>query len=616
MPGTCLALLALAMGRTLHGAALAVLSVVAAACGKGDAERGSSEPEAGVDSASMPSMDGGDDGLTPITGDGAPGACGRSVTLAVGATDGGAPEPFDVIVVADNADGITFSNADLANGLKNLLAHVAGQSVRFFLLSTTQYGASSKAATDQLTGKNLVSWSSSVTGAADANPVSEYSQTCLDTTGKSIPCPTQWIGTQMYSTHGQWTFTLPPPVAAITPGMTSAQIAAQQQALSSAVLALGGGGSEEEQPICTLARYITQKGFAFPQRAVFLVISDEDDTNPPLDCLTAYDFSMKQIASGARQPCTSGCAGYTYQVTRPTTTATENYTCVPKDDQGNLYPSLGKARSLGLGGTFTCGACNADETTLASNDCGVGYVVQGCAVTCGAGSNSCSVDLPTNAVDACTQAFQENGTNYASLVDYCTKVDFAGPGTADAGAWGNCTVQGYSPSDAGASFSDTDQKTPVFDVGSSAEMVSSFKNAASVVFGATGFKVETIQLDPAFSCPMGPGQSYAPTLRTLATSSADVFSLCGSYAGALAQVQSFAAGVVGDYALALGPSDAISTVTVTTSSGAVRTVPAGDYSYAGGVLTFASGTLTPGDATIQVTIAGQACRADASGTTR
>ena len=602
------------MGKTVHGAALAALAIAGVACGSGDAEHGSSQGEAGVDSASLVSTDAGDDGFSPITGDAAPGACGRSVTLPVGTTDGGAPVPVDVVIVADNADGITFSNADLANGLKNLLANVAGQSVRFFLLSTTQYGASSKAATDQLTGKNLVSWSSSVTGAADANPVSEYSQTCLDTTGKSIPCPTEWIGTQQYSTHGEWTFTLPPPVAAITPGMTSTQIAAQQQALSSAVLALGGGGSEEEQPICTLARYITQKGFTFPQRALFLVISDEDDTNPPTDCLSAYDFSMKQIASGARQPCASSCAGYTYEVTRPVTTATENYTCVPKDDQGNLYPSLGKTHTIGIGGTFTCGACNADETTLATNDCGVGYVVQNCAITCAAGSNSCSVDLPTNAVDACTQSFQQNGTTYASLVDYCAKVDFAG--TADAGAWGACTVQGYNPSDAGASYSDTNEKTPVFAVGSSAAMVSSFKNAANGVFGATGYKVETIQLDPAFSCPIGPGQSYAPTLRTLATSSADVFSLCGSYAGALAEVQSFTVGVVGDYPLALGPSDAISTVTVTTSSGAVRTVPAGDYSFAGGVLTFASGTLTPGDATIQVTIAGPACRADGSGGTR
>jgi hypothetical protein len=54
-----------------------------------------------------------------------------------------------------------------------------------------------------------------------------------------------------FTLTGTWEFQMPPPVAAITLGITTAQLAAQQKKIADAVLALGGGGAPLEQPVCT-----------------------------------------------------------------------------------------------------------------------------------------------------------------------------------------------------------------------------------------------------------------------------------------------------------------------------------------------------------------------------
>lgn len=511
-----------------------------------------------------------------------PGACERTVTLAVSIPDAGTPQPFDVMIVADNADGLTYSMPNLASGLKNLLANVAGQSARFFFLSTTQYGASSKAAVSQTTGKDLVSWSSTVTGAADANPVTQYSQQCDNGSGAAAACPMTYTGTQSYDLHGAWTFTMPPPIAAVTPGMTAAQIAAQEQAIANAILNSGGGGSEEEQPICTLSRYMTQPASVLPKRAVFIVISDEDDITPPAHCLAAYDFKTMPEAPISQVPCySSNCQGYTFQAQGTATNVGLAYSCVPVDDKGVTYPSQGKARTLSTSGLKTCAAtsCTADEQMLAANDCGTGYVVQNCTVTCMSGPAGCSLERSSNTPDICTQSFQQAGVTYANLADYCAKTTTL----TDGSNWGSCQSSGFDDVDGGGGptlYSATETTTRVVEGASmTADMATQFRTAATAAFGASGYRVETIQFDPSFSCPMGPGQSYGPTLRTLATTPADVFSICGDYSAALSGVSSFAAAIANAYPLTLAPGETIVAVAVVDSSGTARPLLSTDYAY-------------------------------------
>src|SRR4051812_7966447 len=56
--------------------------------------------------------------------------CQRTVNLAT--VPVAKPEPFDVVIVADNSDSVSWSRASLASGLKTLLANVHGSEARFF----------------------------------------------------------------------------------------------------------------------------------------------------------------------------------------------------------------------------------------------------------------------------------------------------------------------------------------------------------------------------------------------------------------------------------------------------------------------------------------------------
>jgi hypothetical protein len=572
-----------------------------------DGGGGSPQPEAAADAPLLFDIDGM-----------APNACTRTATLSV--VSGGAPQPFDVVIVADNADGLGFSQSDLAKGLQNFVSAVSGRAVRFFLLSTTQYGASSQAAISRFDGSPLVSWSSSVSGAPDANPVTQYSQTCTDPDGKPIACPTFPQGNP-YELHGTWSFTMPAPIGAITPSMTPAQLAAQQQAVSSAILGLGGGGSEEEQPICTLSRYIAQPASALPKHAAFVVLSDEDDTTPARDCLAAYDYTAKPLSTEqSEESCTSNCDLWDYQEIAPSAATSLSYDCVPVDDKGQQYPAKAEPHTLSQDSLPSCPAtsatsCSSSQLASAANDCGTGYVVQGCTAACvTAEGRYCGLERTTDAVDLCTQSFQENGTTYANLAAYCAQLN---PGFT----FGGCARYGFDYVDASTSngYSTSEQKTQVVDgVGNTADMISSFKTRAAAAFGGSGYQVETIQLDPSFSCALGPGQGYGPTLRTLASSGADVFSICGSYADALKRVQSFADALQSAYALTLGAAETIASVVATGGSGVTRLLPAGAYTYdaAAATLTFVAGTLLPGDTSVAVTIATATCGTDSGVTAR
>lgn len=119
-------------------------------------------------------------------------ACSRSVNLrGITITR---PVPFDVIIVADNTDSLSWSRDSLSSGLKNLLARVHGHEARFFVLTTTQYGASSQDAVSPLTGKDIVSWRDSVSRSPYKNEVTSYRQECTDGKGAPRTCPTSRRG--------------------------------------------------------------------------------------------------------------------------------------------------------------------------------------------------------------------------------------------------------------------------------------------------------------------------------------------------------------------------------------------------------------------------------------
>ena len=554
----------------------------------------------------LPTLDG-------SLGDASPGqedsACVRSVNIR--GVSIARPVPFDVVIVADNSDSLSWSRDSLSAGLKNLLARVHGHEARFFVLTTTQYGASSQAAISPITGEDIASWRDSVSGAAYLNAVTTYQQDCTDGNGAPRTCPkAPQTLIEAWKVKGTWKLAMPASVAAITADMDDAAIAVQQQRIADAILALGGGGSPQEQPICTLLRYIGQDATALPKHAVFVVLTDEDDTSPPEACLSGYDADQQVNTFTSEVLCDSNCTSYLYLTQKPSQEVTLNFTCVPVDDKGTAQPERATQKSLiaqpfaqctGDAGIPT-GSCTNDELTKAGVECGAGNVVQSCTHSCvvGRGVIQCYLTRPDNKTDICTQPFDLNGIHYANLADYCSRSSGTG--------WQACDVRGLKTTtvDGGTYTSNSEYTTPLVPAKSTADLIQSFKNSADRLIGRSNYWVEAIVLDPAFSCPLHSGQSYASNLRSLASSASDVFPLCEDYAPAIERIASFASYLIQTtFPLDLDAYEAVDSVVVTNKQGVRRTVVAASYNYdrAAKLLSFGAGVLTAQDESLAVNVA-------------
>jgi hypothetical protein len=522
------------------------------------------------------------------------------------------PVPFDVVIVADNTDSLSWSRDNLSAGLKNLLGRVHGHEARFFVLTTTQYGASSQAAVSPLTGKELVSWHDSVSGAAYVNAITTYHQDCTDGRGAPTPCPKAPPDiAQSWKVKGSWQFTMPAAVATITPDMDDGEIAVQQKRIADAILALGGGGSQQEQPICTLLRYIGQDTTALPKHAIFVVLTDEDDTSPPDVCLASYEALQQTGLSGSKVACDSNCPEYVYLVNRRNQEERLEFTCLPVDDKGTAHPEQATRKSLVTKMVAVCtsdagtttGTCADADLTKAGVECGAGTVVKDCAHTCAdsKGYVQCNLSRSDNKIDLCTQPFDQSGVRYASLVDYCSQ-RIGGTG------WETCTVMGLkpAPTDGGTGASQSEHTTPLVSAKTTVDMIQSFKSSADRLIGKSNYSIEAIVLDPAFSCPLHSGQSYATNLRTLASSSGDVFPLCDDYAPAIERIATFADYLIQTtFALDLDEYEAVDSVVVTNKQGQQRAVADAGYSYdrRAKQLRFNAGVLTAQDESLAVSVA-------------
>ena len=511
------------------------------------------------------------------------------------------PEPFDVVIVADHSGSISWSRENLTEGLQNLLEYVHGQEVRFFLLTPTQYGASSAKA---LTAGNapLVSFRDPVTQEPYQNAVTEYVMSCNDVNGAAVNCDQRrdYEGKGLHL-KGTWEFQMPDPLAAITPEMSDADVAAQQTKIADSILALGSAGAQIEQPLCSLNRYIRQLAAALPKHAVFLVLSDEDDSSTPDQCLLSYTYA--EAGEPADTPCDTDCdfTRYTANFLKPV--ESNDYTCMPVDDDGTRHPE-GAYRGGGVSsGNPECTPgpatpCGSAQQALAQEFCGEGYLAEDCTVSCSGGSGyQCRVDLPLPdvSVDACTQSFSLGGVSYANVPDYCERTSGDSP-------FMDCDGNTY---DFGGSMvyygAETIEK--LVEVETTPELVGSFIAKADAAFGAGEYFVATILHDPTFDCDVSGGQSYGTTLKTLATTPGDVFPLCGDYAPALQRIRSFAQRLVKTvYQVTLQEEEELGAIKLIDRAGNERTLEPGDYTFdrPTGTLTLHDGVLAPNDVSLEL----------------
>ncbi len=321
------------------------------------------------------------------------GACSRTVSLR-GVTIA-RPVPFDVVIVADNSDSLSWSRDSLSAGLANLLSRVHGHEARFLVLTTTQYGKSSQGAVSPLNGEDLVVWKDSVSGSPYLNEMTTYVETCVDGEGAPTTCPKRSVRDYSVSWKltGKWELQMPTAVAAITPDMDDAAIVAEQKRIAEKILALGGGGSQQEQPICTLLRYIGQGSSALPKHAIFVVLTDEDDTSPSSVCLGGYYATQQVSPTTTVELCTSNCSVYDYSMLKRSEEERIAFDCVPVDDKGKEHPESTTPKTLVTTYAARCDgattfACSDVDLRQAGVECGAGTVVKNCTHSCGASAGS------------------------------------------------------------------------------------------------------------------------------------------------------------------------------------------------------------------------------------
>jgi hypothetical protein len=513
----------------------------------------------------------------------------------------GEPAPFDLVIVADHSMSLAWSRDELARGLRDLLTNVQGRNVRVFLLTPTQYGASSAAAKKALTGDAVVGWQDPVSGNAYEDAVTEYVQSCTDPAGAVIECPDP-KGKMPYTVRGTWGFQMPEPIATISPDMSAAAFAAEAEAVELAILDTVGRGSPQEQSLCTLARYISQPSASLPQHAVFLLITDEDDKSRPDDCLASYESELKvhKVEQGTTA-CDSGCDAYRYTMQGTRHWQRMPFTCAAFTDTGERIAGTDKNSWYNLAAVASCdsivpGPCTDAERATIEPHCDSGLELAECVRECASQDTYCRVDLPQAGSDACTSSFSYNGTTWPNLAAYCA---------AQGSGWHDCAGGGvniqYTESHSG-----TYKQTNVTPgTTNTADMGAYFKSMAAKAFSAGGYLLEGIVLDPSFSCKLGSGQSYATNLSEFIGDPSHLFPLCEAYGPALDGVLGFAQTLIQtQFTLQLEDDEHVTSVIIIDKNDAERQLPSTAYQFdeATGMLEVEPTAIRGDDANLRVEI--------------
>jgi hypothetical protein len=528
---------------------------------------------------------------------GAGGECEREVTLQ--AVVLGEPAPFDLIIVADHSDSLAWSRDELSTGLQNLLTHVQGRSVRVFLLTPTQYGASSQAANTAFSTTTIVAWQDPQTLEPYTNAVTEYVETCNDPSGHRIACP-EPASDVLRDEYGKWSFVMPEPVAVIEPDMTDAEFASEQGAVRDAILALGGTGSPEEQPLCTLGRYVSQAASVLPENAVFVVITDEDDVSVPDDCLVSFDMSIHETTQDTgTEPCSADCDAYRYGMTGDSYLKIYPFTCAAFSDTGERIAGSERGGWLNVPAAENCtglsGACTAEEEAEAAKSCESGLTLVECTRECMIQAARCEVDVSDPSIDACNESFSYNGQTWANLAAYCAT---RGAGFRDCSGGGVNFL-------ASTSISGSQTHTNLMPGTDASAVAGYFTSRVASAFGPGRYLIEGIVFDPRFGCQLGTGQSYATNLIGAIGDPTHVFSLCDSYAPALDGVLDFAQALITtEFLLTLADDEHVTAVVVLAKDGSERNLLASDYTFdeASGRLSIEKSAIHASDANLRVEV--------------
>jgi hypothetical protein len=250
------------------------------------------------------------------------------------------------------------------------------------------------------------------------------------------------------------------------------------------------------------------------------------------------------------------------------------FTCSAYDDMGQQIPGTDMMSWYNLGAQANCdgiepGPCTEEEAAQIQEFCDSGLLVSSCERECATQEFPCRVELPAP-TDACNGPFEYGGQTYANLASYC----------ADQGSdWQKC-VGGGLTIQYETSFSGGYRQENLMPGENTDALGSYFKAGAQAAFGIGKYLLEAIVFDPSFSCTLGSGQSYATNLVRTIDDPTHVFSLCESYAPALAGVLDFAQALIQtEFSLSLEDDEQVTAVIVISETGAERTLSPMDYTF-------------------------------------
>jgi hypothetical protein len=322
----------------------------------------------------------------------------------------------------------------------------------------------------------------------------------------------------------------------------------------------------------------------------------------PRDCLKGFRAALEVEASeGATTTCyTSDCDAYRYTATGDVPRIGFPFECAAFDDLGNPIPGSeteGWASQAAVEGcdALEPGPCTDAEELRISAFCESGAVLTSCTHECGISAQLCQFDVDDPSMNPCTGPFTSDGVSYASLDEYC----------ADRGSnWRDCRGGGVN-FEVSESRSSWMTQTALPSGSTTADIGTFFRSRADQAFPDNGYLFEAIVFDPSFSCELGQGQSYAENIAAAVGSADRVFSLCDSYAPALAGVWDYAQTLIQtEFSLTLTEDEDVTAVVVVGEDGSERTLAPNQYQFdpAGGQLHVERSALRGTDATLRVEV--------------
>jgi hypothetical protein len=303
--------------------------------------------------------------------------------------------------------------------------------------------------------------------------------------------------------------------------------------------------------------------------------------------------------------CSSNCDVYQYGMTGEAAQSIFAMTCAAVDDLGKTIPGTEEPMTAYQGqmcGQVTEGPCTAAEAAQVVGFCATGSKLMACDRRCQTVTSYCSVDLPYETANACTQAFTTGGTHYESMAQYCTA-------TLTQAKWHDCERHGLNVTKS-TSLSGSSSRGRLVEGSTTADLGAYVTSKAKTAFASGKYLMEAIVFDPAFDCTLGKGQSHATNIIQVVGDRSHVFSLCAPYAPALAGVSGFAQALIHtQFSVTTRSDEQITSVVVEGRDGSKRTLVSSQFQYDSStqVLTVKSSTLRATDAMMHVEIT-SACR--------